>query len=186
MNNIMIDIETLDTELTAIVVSIALVRFDYGGKINTPIVIYPSIEEQAKAGRTTSTETAIWWLTQNCKAIKSTFVDESQRLSVEDAKEIVVQAISTTPRDIWAKSPQFDISILENLFREKIAPFRRVFDVRTAQLFLSERPDYALPTHVAEEDCINQIRILDNLYTRFNSIPPLSETPEIQDEDVFL
>src|SRR5690606_12661716 len=71
MNHIMLDLETLDTASSAVVVSIGAVAFDpYTNAIGDKFYVEMTedIAEQQKKGRTISGDTVRWWMQQDVLA----------------------------------------------------------------------------------------------------------------------
>lgn len=66
MNNIMIDIETLDNKPTASIVSIAAAFFDpRTGEIGMSIYIPVNVADAQYKGATIGADTVKWWMKQN-------------------------------------------------------------------------------------------------------------------------
>lgn len=63
-NDIMIDIETLDTKPSAVILSIGAVKFNKEG-LGEKIYLNLEVESQLKTGRTVSASTIQWWLKQS-------------------------------------------------------------------------------------------------------------------------
>lgn len=137
----MIDIETLDTERTAQILSISWVIFDITKKTLKEAVKFHKqrnvlLFSQKEHGLTASQNTLDWWKMDNR-------VTEFKRLqeSTSEMQE-VLQSFSSCltswkVRNFWCNSPNFDAAILENAFnaydmRDKIPwKFYQLLDVRT-------------------------------------------------------
>ena len=113
----MIDIETLDTQPSSVVLSVGAVKFDpFGGQEPFAKTLWrPSVDEQLLAGRTTSESTLEWWSRQEEHIRESTFTEQGRvDLSVffKDLNKFLVGVDK-----VWCQGPQFDMVILEDLFK---------------------------------------------------------------------
>ena len=70
MEDIMVDIETLDTSQSAVVLSIGAVAFDPNSKVlgEEFYVEFTDIDLQQKLGRTIGADTVTWWMQQSDEA----------------------------------------------------------------------------------------------------------------------
>src|SRR5690606_16078791 len=118
--HLMIDIETLDTVETAVILSIAAVEFDpmcHG----TKKVFYgsASIQRQLDMGRTISADTLKWWIKQDREVMKEAFSE------ITDYK-FILHDLDLNLREngldkdtvIWANSPAFDLNKLKHAYRQ--------------------------------------------------------------------
>lgn len=160
--DIMIDIETLDTRPTAVILSIAAWPFDIDGTIADRLFNYKlNKDEQIRHGRTTSADTIKWWNEQSQAAQNETFGGTTPLTNaLLDLEEFIRKNCVSQPR-IWAKSPQFDLIILKDAYGNKPLPwhYRLERDVRT---YLAMCPDTSLLSerpkiHVAMDDAYYQI-----------------------------
>ena len=160
MIHYMIDIETLGQRPEAMVLSIAAVKFDEEKVINT-IELYPDLTEQHSKGQKIDIDTLIWW--QNNREILSTYL-ATARKSVNFCFHQLAFFLSDRENDtqIWAKSPRFDLQILENLWKNcpVLWDYRSQGDVRMAEFKLKQkeipltRPEQA---HNSLSDCLAQV-----------------------------
>ena len=123
--NVMIDIETLDTAATAVVLSIGAVAFtDDGvecGKFYVELT--DDLETQQNAGRTISADTVRWWISQNENA-KSLFkdkpIDDPDRVGVATALSSLNKFLNAHgPAEkikMWANGSDFDNVIMHSLY----------------------------------------------------------------------
>jgi len=125
MNHIMLDLETLDTTSSAVVVSIGAVAFDpetdvLGDKFYVELT--DDIAAQQKHGRTISGDTVRWWMQQNvlAKQVFSTSPpDGVERVDTLEALVrfgIFVAANGDRDAQIWGNGADFDNIILGTLY----------------------------------------------------------------------
>ena len=121
LSGVMIDIETLDTTQTAVVLSIAAVAFELtpeGPHFDESGLWLLSLNEQLAAGRTVSESTLQFWRDQSDDA------RAHWRDGIPQKVDLVLDKLSSyiTSRDvknIWANGITFDIGIVESLYREQ-------------------------------------------------------------------
>lgn len=130
---IMIDIETLDTRPTAVVLSFAAVAFP-DTEVD-PLYRALDVDQQLAVGRTVSADTLAWWARQPDEARLAALAAPAPHLaglgsrcgsSPEGAWWAVEQALSDLEllfghhnvEAVWACPPTFDIAILESLYED--------------------------------------------------------------------
>lgn len=115
MSHIMLDLETLDTRRSAIVLSIGAVRFDpNSSRISSSIYLVPNQNEQRAAGRTESLATLAWWREQTPQARE---VLTSPSIPVLDALSAFTAWLSQEDVDgVWGNSVAFDNEIIRSLY----------------------------------------------------------------------
>lgn len=165
----MIDIETLDTSHTAVILSVGIVRFtgaDTGAKKHLVLPIQP----QLNAGRTISESTLLWWAEQNPEAFSKAFTrDRYWMTGFFNEMEITLHRFRDEPMNIWSNGPSFDMTILDSLYADfkKDTPwhFREYRDVRTIKELAQIEPDWQpvnftpIP-HDPVSDCLWQIELV--------------------------
>ena len=112
-DHIMIDLETLDTASTAVVLSIGAVSFNASG-VKQEFYRVVDIDSCLKAGLTISGSTFKWWLTK----------DESARKALADTNGLDLYRALTDLREefnwddtlVWGNGADFDLSILANAY----------------------------------------------------------------------
>ena len=165
--DVMIDIETLDTDIGAVILSIGACRFNANG-IRSTYERSISIDSCLEAGLSVDGDTLEWWLDQS---------DEAQEvLSGGDGLQTVlsdfagwIKATNTPkhgedrPPKIWANSPSFDCVQLEHAYRAlgMDIPWdysdRR--DYRTLQILpLDPEVDHNRTAHSAVDDAVYQAK----------------------------
>ena len=114
MSNIMIDIETLGTLPTSVILSIGAVEFDENGVGKT---FYTQINPESCAdyGLTMDARTVMWWLEQDEAARRALINAKNHSLDV--ALEELAAAFDWKNKSVWANGIDFDLSILENAYR---------------------------------------------------------------------
>lgn len=66
--HVSIDLETMSLASNAVILSVGMVRFDFGGTMLERRAWYPSITEQLGKGRDVSSDTMNWWVKQDAAA----------------------------------------------------------------------------------------------------------------------
>lgn len=130
----MIDIETLDTKPSSVVLSIGAVTFDSVGRTWDRFEAVLDVQPQLELGRTVSFNTITWWMDQSEDAKETAFgyVRESVALAILNLTTFCRQSQANR---YWALGPQFDYVILESLYKDysQITPwgYGQLRDVRT-------------------------------------------------------
>ncbi|MCR9713906.1 3'-5' exonuclease [Vibrio parahaemolyticus] len=177
-NTVVIDTETLDTQSTAVVLTVSAVRFNrYRHGLNIEferdgalkvagsdqIHVMVNVTEQLIAGRTVSASTAKWWREQGQAAKDS--VMHGLALRVEAAMDLLTEFIGDA--QVYCRGTDFDPPILASLYRMvgKKSPWKynQVRDVRTyidarsggTKGYLDEwvKPEWLI-AHNSLHDCI--------------------------------
>jgi hypothetical protein len=164
MNDIMIDLETLDTEPTSVIISVGACLFDIEKKtIPSTFYMAAEIQEQMNQGRTMSADTIKFWMNQNAAA--QHVFNEKAKPMAEVLKTFVFWLNSVgnkKDRKVWGNGSTFDISIMENLFTmykiEKPWSYNAVMDLRTFKRFVGKGEQIPKPLipHNALEDAKTQ------------------------------
>jgi len=130
--HLMIDIETMDVEPTAAIVSIGAVIFDPRGDDNVDTLsnnfeIRISLDSNQRADRSFSASTMVWWMNQSEEARQATFMGDTVPLGIglQNFSSWINRQKPKASR-VWAKSPDFDCKILEHAFKNEnlIWPFK--------------------------------------------------------------
>lgn len=160
----MIDIETLDTENTAVVVQVGWVIFtdDYLGK---PTEMVMDIQEQIDLGRTISASTLRFWMEQPDIARQKVFCNDNT-FCVEDLATRLRTVIGTTQIEgVWAHGPHFDIAILKDLLGDDIMHYRSPRDTRTMAMLAPHAEQPApITKHSAGDDAYAQAKWMQNVW----------------------
>jgi len=139
MKNVMIDIETLDTNPGGVILSIGAVYFHEHGLGKT---FYKNIDllSSILSGFTISRVTSCWWSKQDKKAIDIFNKDPTTLIgnALEDLSRYIEKGVR-----VWAKGPDFDLVLLKAAYDKmgmKIPwSFRDARDVRTAIWFCKDQ-----------------------------------------------
>lgn len=171
-NDIMIDIETLGTTPDAAVLTIGAIRFNADTKDAPVKEIYLKLDVADQQGRITDENTVKWWSEQEQTVQDSTF--KGNRISVRLALEELTNFITEDDR-VWAHGPQFDMVILESLYKsvDKKAPWKynKVRDTRTLYEVLGDmRPAVRPNEHNALEDCKYQAKGVQECFAHLRSL----------------
>lgn len=169
MQDVMIDIETLDTRPSAVVLSIGAVRFDVAtrGALGEKIHLYIDIDDSVRHGRTISGSTFQWWLGQPAAARERILTADPLKLPI--AMGELAQFIGPKDR-VWGNGAAFDNVILADCFRSAgmDAPWRFWNDYcyRTVKNLYKHvpKPEFVGVKHDALDDAINQAWHLQHIY----------------------
>ena len=131
----MIDLETLDTKPSCQILSLGAVKFNAlsDQEPHSELYIKPDIDQQDKLGRSTSDDTINWWSKQDPKAMEEAF-SEAGRMDMDTMLNQLTKWLVGVDT-IWGHGYGFDITILEDLYRNCERPipwqFWQVKDSRT-------------------------------------------------------
>jgi len=125
--HIMLDLETLDTATSAVVVSIGAVAFDPMAKYGTLgerfyVELTDDLAFQQEAGRTISADTVKWWIGQSREA-QQLFAAEDPTLVRRDTTTALIEFSAFIDRNggrdaaIWGNGADFDNAILGSLYQ---------------------------------------------------------------------
>ena len=170
MQHLMIDIETLDTKPSSIVLSIGGCLFNStpcGLNIGECIYLELDTKRQEEVGRTLSLDTVLFWSQQSPGLEQLKSQNNPIENSLEDLRHFIVRNQVT---DVWSKPPHFDLVILESLFSDfgiDFPPkFRSWRDVNTVQLIRKglhmPKIEFIGTQHHALDDAQHQARIVGN------------------------
>lgn len=117
--DIMLDLETLDTSPTSVILTFGAVKFDKFSENDpddsTAIYLRLDMDSQSELGRTINPDTVVWWGNQSKESQEEAFSEEN-RVSLEDFTTQLNKYIVGCDK-IWAQGTTFDIVIIENLYR---------------------------------------------------------------------
>ena len=165
MNNIMIDIETLDNVPGCAILQIGAVRFDEetGALANESFIVNVSLNSCLDAGLTVNESTFKWWMHQDDNARKMLFSPLPMKLG--SALNELAKYIN---RDdyIWCHA-NFDMPCLDVAFRKagvnppwkysNVRDLRTYFATRRFDPKTDQKDDPNLVRHNAIGDCLWQI-----------------------------
>lgn len=119
--HIMIDLETLDTRSTAVVIAIGIVAFALNGTIRGDFYCRLNIDDQLSSGRTVSGSTLSWWMTQSEEARRQNFSGETKKL-IDGLRLCADFVRAVDPAGVWGNGANFDNAILASLFMSQSLP----------------------------------------------------------------
>lgn len=118
MRDYSIDLETLDTRPSAVILSIGCAQFDrYTGAIGAKFYQQIELKSAMKAG-TISPDTLRWWMTQGNDARK-VFLQVTESYALSTCLQQFADWMRSTSAGVpiaWGNGATFDISILEHAF----------------------------------------------------------------------
>lgn len=167
--DLMIDLETLGQTPSTPVISLGAAFFDIEAKEVGP-TFYATLDvgEQMKYGRMPDASTLKWWMRQSGAAKK---VFSEQAKPVTEVLNLFNEWVKANGKKVnpWGNGSSFDISIMENLYRQyniKIPwLFYNVMDVRTFKRFCAngKKLEKGGVNHNALDDAVSQAKyIIEN------------------------
>ena len=111
--HVMLDLETLDTKATSVILSIGMASFDSAG-VRGKLLLYPKIDEQFEEGRTVSSSTLLWWFGQSEQARMD--LVKGERLSKPSVEKAIVEWLSAQGKleGMWGNGSDFDNPMLSH------------------------------------------------------------------------
>lgn len=130
--NFMVDIETLGTQSTSIILSVGVVPFTHEVVLRDQATEFLlNIDEQFKRGRTLSASTLSWWMGQTDTVRMPIFNVPRDRTIDETISDINYYFFHQCEKHyndenfndrsaikVWSNGPTFDLKILENLYEQ--------------------------------------------------------------------
>jgi hypothetical protein len=174
----MLDIETLDipenSGISAVVTDICLWPFTNLGEFVPDVdpirFILPAKPQIKDLGRSMGFDTMMFWFDQPAEARAPWFKDIQVGSLVDlhmNVHMLADQIRLHTPTEIWARGPQFDVAILEDLMRQLQIDipwkYNQIRDLRTlmamAGLDVKDvHPQPGFVKHSAFSDCVFQVK----------------------------
>jgi hypothetical protein len=170
MEHLMLDIETLDTQSSAVVLSVGWVCFDEFN-LGDAHEMALDIDEQLDMARTISGDTLKWWMGQSEMAREQAF-DPSTVYSINDLEDRLTTIIQTCGiKHVWSHGPAFDIATLKSLMRAEPWDFRSLRDTRTLAMLA---PNIArvkpVTAHSAADDAVAQAKWVQAMLTSIKGL----------------
>lgn len=127
-DDVMIDLETLDTAVTGVILSIGACKFDANEIANDGFYRKISIESNLDEGRTISASTLRFWMDQPDAARKAVF-DPEGAVSLDQAltefrEWLGTDRIATDNMRPWGNGADFDIAMLAHAFGKQGTPWK--------------------------------------------------------------
>lgn len=142
---ITIDLETLDTQHSAVILTAAAVEIDpQTGDILREFYVRIDFDQP---GRTTSDATKAWWDQQSVEAYAEAFRPH-ERTPIASAMNQIESWLRESEASIWGNGSDFDNSILNHAFAQYCLqwPYRRNRCLRTLRAIGQDlHPDLRLP-----------------------------------------
>jgi hypothetical protein len=168
--NIMIDLETLDTTPTAVFPVICAYEFDpITGEKGDFFYRNIDIPDQISCGRTMGYDTILWWMNQSDEARKQiTAPGELLFYVLADLRMFIPKNAK-----VWSNGIDFDLSILRSAYAKATLPWEywNQRDMRTVVKLAQELCCFdpkSIPfegtKHNAKADCEHQIRLLSEAF----------------------
>lgn len=172
ITRLMVDIETMDTVSNAAVVQIGAVVIEPDLSITRQYVMAIDPEDARKYGMV-GVATMKWWDEQETHIREHVFA--GKELSFNVVEDFAAWVESTGATEVWAQGPQFDLVVLENLYRahSRAAPwaYNAGRDLRTLKaLFDARSPLSNLAQHDALADANKQANDLVTILKRLRSL----------------
>ena len=171
MMNIMLDLETLGTRPSSVILTIAAVKFEFASDQIETFSMNIDPKNSKTFGLTTDPDTVQWWKEQNPEALKAFMKDP---VSLETAIDSFIEFVGpkTSKMVFWANGASFDYPILESSFRAVGRPYPwKYWNCRCARtiysvfgLNMKEYPRVGV-YHNAVDDCLTQIKALKECLT---------------------
>lgn len=162
MSHLMIDIETLGTGSSCVIVSVGAVPFVPNvGSVATDLGkhwVLP-IQTQLDKGRTIDEDTLRWWFNQSNEAQKGWETPNVARII-----DFWAELKGMTYIEVWSHGAGFDITILENLFcMYDLVPPWQFWNIRDTRTIFHLNNSYKVPRgtgvyHNALDDAITQAK----------------------------
>lgn len=118
--HVMIDFETLDTEVTSAVTAVGVVGWREGTPLDTRVYFTQSIslDDCIKKQRTLSADTIIWWMQQSDEA-RASWIRNQSACATLDGFLLSMEAFFP-PEDsmlLYGNGADFDLGILKSLYK---------------------------------------------------------------------
>jgi len=170
----MVDLETMAVSPRAVVLSLGAVHFNpYGNGYGDSLYMRINIDDQDALNREIDPNTLDWWAKQDPKVMEEAFSPDDRVPLAEAIDRFHKFAWGCDA--FWAHGSVFDITILEDLYKQvgKPVPWQywQIRDTRT--LFdLGRDPDMPKNSkHDALQDAIRQSVGVQNIYNKLNIKP---------------
>lgn len=182
--HIMVDLETMDTEDSAAILTIGAVCFDPRGKDTEESMrnkldeghgfsIRCSLESNMVLGRTVSAGTIMWWMNQS-ESARDALVNGKQYpvgMALSNFRQWLT-ALKPKATRVWAKDPDFDCNILVHAMKmtHEIWPFHFADNRSVRTIMDLAYPDGDCPrigegvAHDAYDDAVMQALVVQHCH----------------------
>lgn len=173
----MIDLETLNTDPDSVILSVGACKFDPYTKIQpwAGVLWRLDINDQLAQGRTVSDSTLEWWSRQDAEIREEAF-SELARITTQEFMTQLNRYLVGMDK-IWCQGPQFDMVILEDLYRrngvQKNWAYWQICDSRTVFGLMPSDPRKSIQTqlHNAQADAYYQALALQTAFAHYEFQP---------------
>lgn len=175
--HLVLDIETLSTDVNAVVTQVGWVMIHVDGEGFAQVApceikgksVNVSYREQLKAGREISDVTLNWWLQQDRDVFAAT-VNQASAVPPERLYEDLAHLCRWEKFEtVWAYGASFDFAILRSLWGNRTPwSYRQERCARTFSNMFNVRPP-AGPSHLASEDAMQTAQLLIQLHNEFSN-----------------
>ena len=119
-NDIMIDIESLNTTPDCVILTIGAVRFDpKGSGVAERLELRPTVEDQTEIyNRSINEDTLRWWSEQSPEALEEALGDRG-RVPFKECMETLYKFCWNCDA-VWSNGASFDIVVAETAFRQTL------------------------------------------------------------------
>lgn len=178
----MFDLETLDTVLNSVILSVGAVAYDSTERrVLSTFYTLINTEDQMRLGRSTSPRTLEWWEDQELAARKVLDEAASDHTTLRNGLRAVRQFVESVgdPEEVfvWANPSSFDISLLDHAYQQMgQEPPWHFYNVRCYRTFREFFPELHKGTldgttpHNALDDARIQADHLATLFLEFDRI----------------
>lgn len=158
--NLMIDLETLDTKATSVIVSVGVCAFDVHG-IHDKEYFVLECQEQLDKGRTVSFDTLEWWFSQSKDVTDAVFNQPNKTSVAAFLDKLVYFCSKNNVRKVYAQGTDFDLPKIYGLYddynKEHPWDFWLARDTRTVYDFMKgSKPTRVGTHHNALDDAVYQ------------------------------
>jgi hypothetical protein len=198
MNSLMLDLETLDTESSAIVLSLGACCFNGESLIQSAetdiskrIYLELDLKDQESAGRTISIDTLDWWIKQK-PGLEQFDIKALKKYTLVQTIEALDKFILDNKIDcIWSNGPSFDMVIIESIYnshsnRPFMIKYSNWFDFKTIRYMrkLLKMPEIKIEVqiHNSLNDAMHQAMVVNNTLVELKqNYKPMNFHPPVDD-----
>ena len=164
MKHVMIDLETLGTTASAVILSIGAVKFDLQSELVDDAGFYASVsvDSNLDLGRRIQEDTLLWWLKQSAAA-QSVF--HETKIPLDTALIDLSDWIGTDDYLVWSNGADFDLPMLAHAYSQlQIETPWKFFNSRCVRTYknLPGAKAAKFPAtgvkHNALSDAVNQVK----------------------------
>ena len=150
--DLMVDIETLGTELDSVVQSVGLVMFEpTSGKIGETLHIKFDIKDQVKNHkRVIYPSTLLWWLGQNIDTFKKSL--DGKAKFIWGVVKIITFIQVQKPVRLWGNSASFDLGILAHMIKSSSLELPWMFWQECCYRTIKATHNDLVPTTISNPD----------------------------------